>query len=145
MAQPMKYTLTIFTVLLLAPLAFAADKPNEFLGAEYGDYNTGKGRSIAATGKDAAVISLAGEWRCALDPDRKGIAALQLDKPIRFPGTLNEAGYGEPRDEKTLRCLSRRFNYVGPAWYQREIVIPPDWTGGHDLVAPELLKWFRKR
>lgn len=131
----------VLSFLLLPLLAIAADKPNEYIGAEYGAYHTAKDRGITATGKDAAVISLAGEWRCALDPDRKGIAALQLDKPIRLPGTLDEAGYGEPRDEKTLRCLSRRFNYVGPAWYQREIVIPPDWAGKRVTLTFERVMW----
>lgn len=133
------------TALAQLVIGMAADKPNEYIGAEYGAYDAAQGRNVTAAGKDAAVISLAGEWRSALDPDRQGDKARwfsrQLDKPIRLPGTLDEAGYGEPRDEKTLRCLSQRFNYVGPAWYQREIVVPPDWTGKRITLTFERVMW----
>lgn len=131
--------------LLLTPLAFAADGPNEYLGAEYGAYSTGKDRNVSARGKDATILSLAGEWQCELDAHKKGVEekwfARRCDKPIRLPGTLDEAGYGEPRDEKTLRCLSRKFEFIGPAWYQREIVVPTEWAGKRVTLTFERVMW----
>ena len=132
-------------VMLLAPPAFAADKPNEYLGAEYGAYATGKDRNVRARGKDAALLSLAGAWRCELDAQKKGVEdkwfARKFGKPIHLPGTLDEAGFGEPRDERTLRCLSRQFEYIGPAWYQREITVPPDWAGKRITMTFERVMW----
>ena len=140
----MKYILAL-TFLLLPALSPAADQPNEYIGAEYGAYDTGKARKVTAAAKDAVVIPLAGDWRCKLDPDKKGDAAKwfsrPLDEPIRLPGTLDEAGYGQPRDEKTLRSLSRRFEFIGPAWFQREIVVPPDWAGKRITLTFERVMW----
>ncbi len=138
-------SILILSALLLAPLTFAADKPNEYLGAEYGAYSTGKDRDVSTRGKDAAVLSLAGEWRCELDAKKKGVEekwfARKFEKPIHLPGTLDEAGYGEPRDERTLRCLSRKFEYIGPAWYQREITVPADWAGKRITMTFERVMW----
>ena len=136
-------------ILVLALLAArpcsANDKPNEFLGAEYGAYSTGKDRNVSTRGTDAAVLSLAGEWRCELDAQRKGVEekwfARKFEQPIHLPGTLDEARLGEPRDEKTLRCLSRTFEYIGAAWYQREIVVPPEWAGKRITLTLERVLW----
>lgn len=123
----------------------AADQPNEYLGAEYGAYATGKERTVSARGADAALLSLAGEWRCELDAGNKGVEeqwfARKLAQPIHLPGTLDEAGYGEPRDGKTLRCLSRKFEFIGPAWYQREIVVPAAWAGKRITLSFERVMW----
>lgn len=138
---------SIFLLILLlqASLNLAAGQPNEYLGAEFGAYDTGKGRSVTSEPKDAAILSLAGEWRCELDPQKKGVDekwfTRTFEKPVHLPGTLDEAGYGEPRDERTLRCLSRRFEYIGPAWYQREIVLPPGWAGKRVTLSFERVMW----
>ena len=137
------------TIIVLALLAArpcsANDKPNEYLGAEYGSYSTGKERNVSARGANTALLSLAGEWRCELDAQKKGVEekwfTRKFEKPIRLPGTLDEAGYGEPRDEKTLRCLSRKFEFIGPAWYQRDIVVPAGWAGKHITLSFERVMW----
>ena len=129
----------------MSNLCAATSQPNEYLGAEYGAYDTGKDRNVSAGGKGAAVLSLAGEWRCELDAKNKGVEekwfARKFEKPIHLPGTLDEAGLGQPRDDRTLRCLSRKFEYIGPAWYQREITVPPDWAGKHITMTFERVMW----
>jgi len=132
-------------VLLAAWPCSANDKPNEYLGAEYGAYSTGKEHNVSNHGKDAALLSLAGEWRCELDAQNKGAEEKwfrrKLENPIHLPGTLDEAGYGTPRAEPTLRCLSRTLEYIGPAWYQREITVPPDWADQRITLTFERVMW----
>ncbi len=50
-----KLTSITAAALLLEPLAFVADKANEYLGAEYGSYSTGKNRNVSARGNVAAT------------------------------------------------------------------------------------------
>ena len=137
-------TIIVFALLVARPCA-ANDKPNEYLGAEYGAYATGGERNVKATGKGVAALSLAGDWRCELDAQKKGVEekwfARKFEKPIHLPGTLDEAGYGEPRDKRTLRCLSRKYEYIGPAWYQRDITVPAGWAGKHITVSFERVMW----
>ena len=76
--------------------------------------------------------SLAGSWRFQIAGADAGLfaAALPGDTKIRLPGTMDDAGLG-PKNTKppTLEGPYRVHDYAGPAWYQREIEIPADWTG----------------
>ena len=77
------------------------------------------------------VISLAGQWQFQLDPQKTGIAAgwfsRKLPDSIELPGSCEQRGFGvKPEKPEELR-LTHLLQYVGPAWYQREIEIPADW------------------
>jgi len=78
------------------------------------------------------VISLAGEWRLALDPSNRGIRdkwfARKHEETIMLPGTTDEAGLGELTSEACEDRLSRVYRWIGPAWYQRDVTIPADWA-----------------
>lgn len=132
--------------MLSAAKPFAADQPNEYLGAQFGAYDNGPGRNVKGVGKGQSVLELAGEWHCELDPQNSGVAEgwyqrdLSKPEPIRLPGTLDEGGYGKPQ-ENGLRTLSRHFSYIGSAWYQREVVIPQKWAGKRITLSFERVMW----
>ena len=85
------------------------------------------------------VIDVSGDWVCRLDPEDAGIRerwfdrALEGGQTIRLPGTVGEHGLGNPLDmepvldRETVRSLRQHHRYVGAAWFQRELAIPPEW------------------
>ena len=79
------------------------------------------------------IISLAGTWQFALDPDDVGVNerwfAKTLDDTVRLPGTTDENRKGTRVDEQRIDRLSRVWYWKGPAWYQREVKIPDSWAG----------------
>lgn len=78
-------------------------------------------------------IDLSGEWRFRIDSLDRGISenwsASLLDDVVTLPGTMDTNGKGDScrldaRLEKTqLLHLTRKYSYVGPAWYQRDVEI----------------------
>lgn len=92
-------------------------------------------------------IDLTGEWTCRLDPDGVGEcfkwAEEELDHPIRLPGSLDEAGLGEPAVcDPVLGGLSRRVSHIGPAWMSRRCMLPAAITGEKLLLRVERAHWF---
>lgn len=90
-------------------------------------------------------LSLAGEWQVKLDPDSLGKAESYFERKfnsrIALPGTLDEAGYGTKTVGADYGILSRRHKYVGPAWYNREIIIPADWKDQEVVLHLERVMW----
>jgi beta-galactosidase/beta-glucuronidase len=106
-------------------------------------------RSIEAAGLplrglEDRVISLSGKWAFELDPQKAGSAEgwfnRSLADSIQLPGTLDERGKGPLNEEREIRKLTRVRNYSGPAWFQREIDIPKDWSGRRVLFTIERTK-----
>lgn len=99
----------------------------------------------------ATPVDLSGEWRLALDPNDQGLAAgpekWSFNDSIRLPATLTLAGKGDPLalkptlDKTSLVNLHQRFSFVGPAWYQREVEVPADWTGMDVRLELERVLW----
>lgn len=119
----------------------------------------------------ADTLDLAGEWRLRLDPDDAGLAArwseapLTTDDRIPLPNTTDLAGFGFPLDTNTMLhaapypvttrfpgvqepvradehgYLVRRHLFVGPAWYERDIEIPPAWQGRPVALRLERALW----
>ncbi len=89
-------------------------------------------------------LNLAGNWRFAADPKDQGVRERwflrKLKGNIHLPGSTDEAGVGGPGPER-LGVLTRRHEYLGPAWYQREIVLPPDWSGLDVSLFLERVLW----
>lgn len=103
------------------------------------------------------TLDLAGEWRLRLDPQSEGISANWFAAPlattdrITLPNTTDRAGFGFALDTNTMLhaapfpvttrfpgvkepgradehgYLVRRFLFVGPAWYEREVDVPEAW------------------
>ena len=87
----------------------------------------------AAAPADDSTLSLAGTWKFRLDAEDVGVAerwyTRQLEDSIRLPGTTDENHKGIHKDERAVDRLSRVWYWKGPAWYQREVTIPPAWEG----------------
>ena len=78
-----------------------------------------------STKHDTTEINLSGEWEVTLEnTGQKGNIAL--------PSTLDMAGLGIETDTTTMstdekfRRLTRRYSYIGPAKYKKEIEITPE-------------------
>ena len=92
---------------------------------------------------DGKTISLEGEWSVALDSDRDGTEEDTALK-IALPGTLTEAGYGDPTTGSDFGILTPTHKYIGPAWYEREIEIPEEWAGKIIEIFLERVLWESK-
>ena len=91
-------------------------------------------------------ISLAGQWRCTLDPNKEGVEKQffnqELPERISLPGSTDEAKMGVPNPNKpTLDGLYRLYLYEGPAWFQRDIQIPGAWQGKQISLFLERTHW----
>lgn len=96
-------------------------------------------------------INLSGEWQVALDSLDEGTAGSWYNKDfpekITLPGTLCDAGYGNPctlepaMEKEVFLNLKRKFDYVGPAWYRREVTIPEDWKEKTIILSLERVIW----
>ena len=100
-------------------------------------------------------LSLEGNWIVKLDSMNVGMdeawAGKKLDgTQIQLPGTLDDAGLGvkntqEPAmDNRVLWGLTRKHQYIGAAWYQKEVVIPADWKGKKLDLELERVIWESK-
>lgn len=96
-------------------------------------------------------IDLAGQWEVTLDSLDQGITDEWYQKSfpdqITLPGTLCDAGYGTPcslkpvMEKEIFLNLKRRFDYVGPAWYKKEVSIPGSWESKDILLTLERVIW----
>ena len=100
-----------------------------------------------AVGQSEHSISLAGTWRFRLDPENVGVEkkwfAEKLDDSVTLPGTTDTNQKGEFKDERAVDRLSRVWYWKGPAWYQREVVIPEAWKGKRITLLLERTKTTR--
>ncbi|MFZ6719902.1 sugar-binding domain-containing protein [Undibacterium sp. Ji49W] len=133
-------------------------------------------KALPASPTRVGAISIAGQWRIALDRDDAGIAGKWFAKnlvsgsPIQLPGILQTQGYGDEITAKTpfVAALPRDMrwyllpqykaytkpgnvqvpylsqpvrHYLGVAWYQRSIEIPPEWQGKRVTLTLERARW----
>jgi predicted GNAT family acetyltransferase len=97
------------------------------------------------------VLALSGEWRYALDKNDVGVTQKWYDSlfvgRIVLPGTLDGAGIGNPNtllpklEKPQILHLTRKFSYVGPAWYVKEFVVPKDWANKELVLNLERVLW----
>ena len=92
------------------------------------------------------TISLAGQWRFALDPHKEGVEKQFFNREspqrISLPGSTDEAKLGVTNPEKpNLDGLYRLNVYEGPAWFQRDIQIPAAWQGKQISLFLERTHW----
>ena len=86
-------------------------------------------------------------WRFQLDPMGFGKtpgSELYLDKlseTIMLPGSTDQGGKGIKNTARYVDRLSRKFEYQGAAWYQREVVIPEDWADREIYLKLERCHW----
>ena len=98
----------------------------------------------AIAGEQVNSISLAGTWRFRLDPNNVGVDKKwfteKLEDSVTLPGTTDTNQKGEFKDERAVDRLSRVWYWKGPAWYQREVVIPDSWKGKRITLLLERTK-----
>lgn len=98
------------------------------------------------------VLDLSGSWRFKRDDHKQGMnqgwfanilpANGVGPSEIVLPGTTDQAGAGIPNPEvPSLSGLYRPNLYTGPAWYQREIEIPPGWRDKVIRLFMERTHW----
>lgn len=92
-------------------------------------------------------MDLSGLWRFQLDPMGFGktpgseLYLSKLTETITLPGSMDEGGKGIQNIVAHVDRLSRKFEYCGQAWYQREVVIPEDWKGKEVILSLERCHW----
>lgn len=110
------------------------------------------GLSACEQNNDTTQISLAGQWNVVLDSSdigeqegwNKGIAK---DLVITLPGTLDLAKLGKENtlepgiNNYVLSHLARKHQYIGKAWYQKEVYVPKNWKGQQCLLNLERIIW----
>jgi hypothetical protein len=99
-----------------------------------------------AASSSRELVSLAGEWRFALDEAREGARKSWFNTPlpesIHLPGTTDEARKGKPNPNRTeVARLTRPYPYSGWAWYQRTVSIPEAWQGKQIMLFLERTKY----
>nr|WP_319512045.1 sugar-binding domain-containing protein [uncultured Draconibacterium sp.] len=106
----------------------------------------------ACTKPEVTEIDLAGEWAVKLDSTNVGMsegwAEQTLDgMPVQLPGTLDDAGIGKTNTQKPVMDnsvmwgLTRKHQYIGKAWYQKEVTIPSNWEGKNIELELERVIW----
>ena len=92
-------------------------------------------------------INLAGTWRFQTDPMGFGktpgseLYLAKLTESIQLPGSMDEAGKGMLTTARYVDRLTRKFEYCGPAWYQREVLIPQSWSNKDIILHLERCHW----
>ncbi|WP_027136584.1 sugar-binding domain-containing protein [Gaetbulibacter saemankumensis] len=97
-------------------------------------------------------ISLSGKWEVKLDSTNIGVRNnWAADKfsgiKINLPGTLDDVGIGKANTLKpainnyVMSNLTRKYQYIGKAWYQKEISIPSSWKGEVITLSLERIIW----
>ncbi|MBN1615316.1 MAG: beta-galactosidase [Deltaproteobacteria bacterium] len=90
------------------------------------------------------TMPLAGPWRFRLDAEDVGVDqnwfTEKLEDTVILPGTTDTNRKGVKKDEWAVDRLSRIWYWKGPAWYQREVTIPPSWKGRHITLLLERTK-----
>ena len=66
----------------------------------------------------------------------------RLQESIMLPGITDDYGIGYKSPYRHLDRLTRVYEYMGPAWYQREITIPKEWEGKRIFMYFERVHWL---
>ncbi len=102
----------------------------------------------SAMASDTDTLGLGGLWRFQLDPMGFGktpgseLYLTRLPETIMLPGTTDTGGKGIKNTAAYVDRLSRKFEYNGPAWYQREVTIPSGWSGRDIELELERCHWL---
>lgn len=93
-------------------------------------------------------VDLSGEWRFQTDmmDFRRGSLSPrynhELQGAIVLPATLDDYRIGYRSPYSHIDRLTRKYEYMGPAWYQRDITIPEEWKGKRIFVYFERVHWL---
>ncbi len=95
------------------------------------------------------TIDLSGKWGFQTDItdserafENFGAHRDPVSDTIVLPGTTDTNKKGVKTTGRPVDRLSRIFEYVGPAWYQKEVDIPPSWDGRSIQLFIERTLWI---
>lgn len=97
--------------------------------------------------QESTEMDLSGLWRFQTDPMGFGktpgseLYQMKLSENIYLPGTMDQGGKGLKTTARYVDRLTRKFEYAGPAWYQREVVIPENWKNKEIILCLERCHW----
>jgi hypothetical protein len=93
-------------------------------------------------------IDLSGTWgfqtdvmdfrRASLSPRYNHV----LQDKIELPGITDDYQIGYKSPYRHIDRLTRKYEYMGPAWYQRDIEIPAAWKGKRIFMYFERTNWL---
>lgn len=66
----------------------------------------------------------------------------KLQETIILPGITDDYQIGYKSPYRHLDRLTRKYEYMGPAWYQREMSIPAEWKGKRIFMYFERTHWL---
>jgi len=96
----------------------------------------------------AQEIDLSGKWGFQTDvmDFRRGSLSPRynhkLQESITLPGITDDYKIGYEVPYKYIDRLTRKYEYMGPAWYQRDIEIPKEWKGKRIFMYFERTHWL---
>ena len=94
------------------------------------------------------VMDLSGEWRFQTDvmDFRRGSLSPRynhkLQEVITLPGITDDYKIGYENPYSYVDRLTRLYEYMAPAWYQRDIEIPASWAGKRIVLYLERTHWL---
>ena len=104
--------------------------------------------SIFTAKSQTQEIDLSGKWRFQTDvmDFRRGSLSPrynhELQGEIKLPGITDDYQIGYKVPYKYIDRLTRKYEYLGPAWYQRDIEIPQAWKGKQIFIYFERTSWL---
>lgn len=109
---------------------------------------------ISCKTTSSSKLSISGNWTVTFDSTDIGIGQNWRNKDfehkVALPGTTDDAKLGTPNilipklDKPQLLHLTRKYSYLGAAWYTREIQIPSDWKSKNYILKLERVIWKTK-
>lgn len=102
---------------------------------------------IVASAVSSDTIDLSGIWRFQLDPMDFGktpgseLSLTRLNDSICLPGSTDQGEKGIKNTAQHVDRLSRKYEYCGAAWYQRDLLIPEEWEGNRIILKLERCHW----
>lgn len=99
-------------------------------------------------GAQTQEVDLSGTWGFQTDfmDFRRGSLDVRymhrLQESITLPGITDDYQIGYKSPYRHLDRLTRKFEYMGPAWYQREMTIPAEWKGKRIFMYFERTHWL---
>jgi len=86
--------------------------------------------------KQRQRMNLAGDWRFAMDMSHQAITKCggwydyELPDIVKLPGTTETNMMGVATTVKDVDHINAKFEYIGAAWYQKDVEIPADAEDG---------------
>lgn len=99
-------------------------------------------------GAQTQEIDLSGEWGFQTDvmDFRRGSLSPRynhkLQETITLPGITDDRGIGYENPYRYIDRLTRKYEYMAPAWYQRDIEFPAEWKGKRIFLYLERTHWL---